>query len=233
MKKFYKTVSVGDNSDGEGFVILLDDRRLKTPLKKDLILFSKKLADKIAKEWDSVGDDIDAGKMPFMSLASTHIDKIHGNEDLILPELKKFISSDTVLFLSDDDDILRERQNTSWVRLLTSFKEKEDLDYTPQQGFTIKDQSDDIYRFWDAYFQRKTSQELNAYQYGLSLIHSPLLFWGYENDILKSHEVYEYALLEELYQLEKWGSDEEADKRREALRADLSALLEYLDIVRS
>ena len=51
MKKFWEKVSIKKISS-DSFCIMLDDRILKTPLKRDLVLPNLNLAQEIVKEWD-------------------------------------------------------------------------------------------------------------------------------------------------------------------------------------
>ncbi|MGQ3074386.1 MAG: ATP12 family protein, partial [Ferrovibrionaceae bacterium] len=55
-RRFYKSVSV--RPEGEGFSVYLDERALKTPAKRPLILPTEALADAIAEEWAGQGDSI-------------------------------------------------------------------------------------------------------------------------------------------------------------------------------
>ena len=59
-KRFYKTVTVTD--DDGGLVVRLDDRVVKSPAGANAILPSRELADAVATEWDSQGEEIDAAR---------------------------------------------------------------------------------------------------------------------------------------------------------------------------
>ena len=55
MKKFWKTIEIKKVSSKE-FYILLDNKKLKTPLKNELILSNHLMAKEVLKEWDQSSD---------------------------------------------------------------------------------------------------------------------------------------------------------------------------------
>lgn len=228
MKKFYKSVAVSQNEAGQ-YQILLDNRPLKTPLKKDLHLSSQEIANLIAKEWDQDVEEIDVQSMRFMSLVATYIDKITGNEEFVKDQVLAFIDSDSILFFSDEEK-LRVKQETSWAPILKAFKDETGLSYEIVTDLSIPSQDKEIHAFWKSYLSDNSGEVLNAFQYGTSLIHSPLLIWAYRHNYISLEELYEFALLEELHQVELWGEDHEAKKRRQGIKQDLEALCAYIDL---
>ena len=52
-KRFYKTVDVAEN--GDGYVVMLDQRRLMTPGRATLTLSDRALAEAVAAEWKRSG----------------------------------------------------------------------------------------------------------------------------------------------------------------------------------
>ncbi len=74
MKRFYKEVSVEPLE--EGCQILLDRRPVRTPARLPLLLPSLALADAVAEEWRSQGEEIDPRAMPLTGLANAAIDRV-------------------------------------------------------------------------------------------------------------------------------------------------------------
>ncbi|MCH2564149.1 MAG: ATP12 family chaperone protein, partial [SAR116 cluster bacterium] len=68
-KRFYKSVTTA--GEGDGVAIHLDGRAVKTPAGSAVRLPTSALAAAVAAEWDSQGEEIDAGSMPVFSLAVT------------------------------------------------------------------------------------------------------------------------------------------------------------------
>ena len=67
MKRFYKEVTVAE-VDG-GFGIKLDERTLRTPAKRPLILPTGLLAEALAEEWAAQQGEIRPDTMPTMNAA--------------------------------------------------------------------------------------------------------------------------------------------------------------------
>ena len=59
VKRFYTSVTTGQAEPG--YFVALDDRRLKTPAKRDLDLPTQALASALAEEWDAQDEEIFAG----------------------------------------------------------------------------------------------------------------------------------------------------------------------------
>ena len=87
MKKFWKTIEIKKVSSKE-FYILLDNKKLKTPLKNELILSNHLMANEILKEWNQNSDIINTEHLIFYGLLSTAIDKIHGQRDAYISDIE-------------------------------------------------------------------------------------------------------------------------------------------------
>ncbi len=73
-KRFWKGVVV--DSEDAGFVIRLDDRPVKTPAKRPLVVPTEAIASQIAEEWDAQTELIDPATMPWTRSANSAIDKV-------------------------------------------------------------------------------------------------------------------------------------------------------------
>ena len=74
MKRFWKDVALAE-ADG-GWAIALDGRLLKTPARATLVVESLPLAEAIAEEWRACGEEIDPREMPLTGLANAAIDHV-------------------------------------------------------------------------------------------------------------------------------------------------------------
>ena len=77
IKKFYSDVSVAE--DDGAFAVLLDGKPLKTPSRTAYALPSRALAEAIAEEWRSQGEEIDPDAMPLTRLVNTAIERVPVN----------------------------------------------------------------------------------------------------------------------------------------------------------
>ena len=95
MKKFWKKVEVIEIFTNI-FQIQLDNKILKTPMKKDLRFSNYQLASETSKEWDIDGTIINTDGMIFYGLLSTAVDKITKNRNLFINEILSFIYTDLI-----------------------------------------------------------------------------------------------------------------------------------------
>ena len=73
-KRFWKDVHVV--SSEAGFFIKLDNKILKTPAKRQLVLPTEALAKKVAAEWNQQAEEIDPTIMPFTKSTNAALDKV-------------------------------------------------------------------------------------------------------------------------------------------------------------
>src|SRR5205823_4185748 len=100
MKKFYKVAEAGTAPGG--YVVRLDGKPVRTPLKKNMLLPSKELAEAIVLEWAAQGGTINPLSMPLTQLTNTLIDKTSGEERVEMnEELLEFGGSDLVCYFAN------------------------------------------------------------------------------------------------------------------------------------
>ena len=83
-RRFWKTASTRP-AEG-GWEVVLDDRPVRTPGKKPLILPTEALAKAIAAEWDAQEDQIDPNTMPLTRAANSAIEKVAPQFDAVAPQ---------------------------------------------------------------------------------------------------------------------------------------------------
>src|SRR5689334_12634114 len=115
-RRFYKNVSVAGTT--APFSVALDERPLRTPLKRALGLPTGALAQAVAAEWDVQTEKIDPRTMPLTRLANTAIDRVAPDRDRIIGEIVDFAGSDLVCYRAKEPLGLLERQARLWQPVL-------------------------------------------------------------------------------------------------------------------
>ena len=87
-KRFYKDVATDAGDDG--WVIKLDNRKLRSPAGALVHVPSPALAAAVADEWRAHDEYIDAASMPQFSLAVTVIDRVIPQQPVIRRELSGY-----------------------------------------------------------------------------------------------------------------------------------------------
>ncbi|MBO6561756.1 MAG: ATPase [Nisaea sp.] len=219
MKRFYKTASVG-SSDG-GYQVLLDGRPIRTPAKAQMLLPVETLAAAIASEWEAQGEKVEPGSMPFMSLAATGIDRVTTQREAVIDQIAAYGGSDLVCYRADAPADLAERQMASWQPLLDWAEGRFDARLTVTAGIMPAEQPEaalKALRLAVAAYDDLVLSGLYQLTTGLGSLIIALAVVEGRIDAGKGVEL---ALLDELFQAERWGEDSEAAERRETLARDM------------
>ncbi len=115
-KRFYKEAAVAGAE--APFAITLDGRPVKTPLKRELALPQRALAEAVAEEWQRQGEHIDPATMPMTRLANTALDRVAGNEPRIVAEIAEYAGSDLLCYRAEGPTSLIEREARHWDPVL-------------------------------------------------------------------------------------------------------------------
>ncbi|KAG0571156.1 hypothetical protein M758_6G206300 [Ceratodon purpureus] len=117
-RRFYKKAHMKPAEDGSGYIVLLDDRELKTPARKPLKVPNAALALAIAAEWEWQQSGIRPYTMPMMKLAATSIDQIPRDRERVIYTLLKYFHTDSLCLRAEDTDPVAEKQAAVWDPLV-------------------------------------------------------------------------------------------------------------------
>jgi chaperone required for assembly of F1-ATPase len=229
VKRFWTDVSV--EQAGEGWSVHLDGRPLRTPARASLRVPSRALAEAIALEWRSVQANVDPRAMPLTGLANAAIDRVVADKDAFASGLARYAEADLACYRADTPRGLVERQSASWDALLGWARRRYDVDFAVTCGVThVVQPPATVERLAHAI------RALNPFELaGLS----PLVTIGgslvaalavFEN-ALSPEQVWEAVSLDERWQLERWGSDAEAETALDNRRRDFLAAAGFLKLL--
>ena len=208
---------------------MLDKRILKTPLKRDLVLPNINLAQEIVKEWDQDSKKINTGSMIFYGLVSTSLDKIIDNKNLYINDILDYIDTDLICYRAENPKELVELQKNKWDPIILLIEKYVGTKVQVFQGISPKKQHTTIYT--------KLSNLINKLDiFQISALHRITNITGsiflslciFKKDILKN-EAFELSFLDELWQSENWGFDEETLQKRKEISMELNRSIFFLD----
>ena len=142
MKRFYDTVEI--HPSGSGYTIVLDARRVKTPLGSALKVPTQNLAEAIAEEWQVQEDKVDPANMPMTRLAYAALDQVQVHQDTVIDEIAAYAETDLVCFRADQPQALIDRQAEAWDPLCHWFEETFGLPLVVTAGVIPKPQNDGV-----------------------------------------------------------------------------------------
>ncbi|WP_343563229.1 ATP12 family protein [Kiloniella sp. b19] len=231
MKRFYKQVSVGavEEKDRDGWQVLLDGRVLKTPAQRSLVLPTEALARELAAEWDAQKDQIDAQTMPIMTLACTALDWVVDHRPAAEDTLIDYGSHDLLCYWDHSADQLLELQERVWQPLLDLSASAMGAPLERTSGLLAVDQPAESALALARVIARCSVFQLSALmtlvQEGGSLVVG-LLALG---KAITEEQVVEAVLLHDQFQLDRWGSDDDAQARIAATKREFEAVFRFLD----
>ncbi len=229
MKKFYKSAETKPVEGGYG--VLLDNRPLRTNAKKPLVLPTEALAEGIAEEWNVQGEKIKPETMPLMTLASTAIDLIAEDRDGKVAEISKYGETDLICYYADAPEDLVARQRAVWEPLRAWSKEAlnaplistDSIIAVPQAEASLTNLRNKVDAM--SHWQIAVMQEL------VSITGSLVIALALDEQHLSAEQAIEASQLEENFQAENWGEDEEEAEVRGQKSQDLHSAVNFLRLL--
>lgn len=226
MKRFWKDVAVEAEPGGWG--IRLDSRPVRTPARAALVVPSEALANAIAGEWSSVEDTVDPRAMPLTGLANAAVDRVAPDMDAFAADLAQYAQSDLICYRAAGPQALVAVQSTAWDALLGWARRRYDVDFAVTEGVLHVDQP-------QATIDRLTHavEALDGFQLaGLS----PLVTIGGSlvaalavlEKAITAQQAWDSVSIDERWQVEQWGADEEALAAIESRKRDFFAAASFL-----
>ncbi len=229
MKRFYEEAVAAETDDGWG--IALDGKPVKTPGRHALVLPREKLAFGVAAEWSGPQGEVDPVSMPLTGLANAAIDHVTANRETFASELAKYGETDLLCYRADNPAELNARQCAAWDPLLDwagqrydiAFETTSDIVHRPQPEETVKRLRDAVAAL-DPFRLAALSPLVTI---GGSLVGAMALAEGDFDE----ETVWAATRIDEDWQAEKWGDDEEAIAARDAKRREFGAAMRFLRLL--
>jgi chaperone required for assembly of F1-ATPase len=230
-KRFWKTAHVRD-TDG-GWEVTLDDRPLRTPGKLPLIVSTEDLARAIAVEWDAQTGLIDPNSMPLTRAANSAIEKVAPQFDAVAGMLAEYGGSDLLSYRAEKPDALVRRQAEGWDPLIDWAATELHAPLRITHGIMHVAQD-------PATLERLHSEVRGLDVFGLTALHdlvtlpgSLVLGLAVIRGRIDADEAFRLSRIDETYQAELWGEDEEAAEAAANRRAAVLSAAELWQLSRA
>ena len=230
MKKFWETIEIKKKTSKE-FYILLDDKKLKTPLKNELVLSNYLIAKEVLKEWDQSSDIIKTDDLVFYGLLSTAIDRVREEKNSYINDIINFIDTDLICYRADNPIDLVSFQNKHWDPVIMLIEKYINNNVSVFKGVMPSQQNSKVH-----HKIKKLVVELNDVQISVlhritNLIGSVFLALCILKKDLSNKQAFELSFLDELWQAENWGYEEDASAKRKRIRTELNRLIFFIDCI--
>lgn len=226
MKRFYKQAEAAACEGGH--TVHLDGRPIRTPAKAPLVVPTPALADAIRDEWAAQGDKIDPDSMGFMTLAATTIDRVIPNHAAVAAEAAGYAGSDLLCYRAESPPELATRQAEAWDPVLDWARDRYDVTFTVTAGLMPVDQPEETRARFLTVAQGYDPFALTAVHVMTTACGSFLLALAIAEGRLSAEQGLDASRVDETYQEELWGLDDEAQARKERLRREVGQAAEFL-----
>lgn len=208
MKRFWDAVSY--EATESGYQIKLDQRPVRTPAKKPLVVPSEVIAARVAGEWDAQIEQVDPGSMPWTRTANAAIDKVALQRRDVMDHLAGYAGTDLLCYRAESPDSLAHRQEEVWGPILVWLADRFDVRLRKTAGIMPVDQNPaDIARLAKT-MEPMTDFQLTGFHDLVGLSGSFAIGLAVVEDAFQTETLWAAASLDETWQIEHWGDDDEA-----------------------
>jgi len=231
MKRFYKETAT-EAGEG-GFRVLLDGKPMRTPAKSILLVPTEPLARAIAGEWHAIPEssEINTAHLPLTRLAATGLDRVAPRHLEIIADTAKYGGSDLLCYRASAPDSLVKTQTETWQPLLDWAAERYGARLNVVDGISFVEQPEEAKaRLRDAVAAHADLALAALY----NLTHtsgSLVIALAVSDGRLTAEDAADATLVDELYQVGRWGDDPLAEKHREGVRKDIASGARFLALL--
>jgi chaperone required for assembly of F1-ATPase len=215
-----------------GFCVRLDGRPLKTPAGTPMTVPSRALAEGIAAEWREQGARPDMDHLPLTRIAATAIDRVPPKRREIVAELVGYAETELVCHRVEDPPALVQRQTEAWQPLLDWLTLRYDAALVVTRSVLPCVQSPTSLATLERAIDSFDAFRLAALSVAVAAAGSLVVGLALADGRIDAAGAFDAAELEATFQIEQWGEDMVATKRRAGVRADLDAAARFLDLLR-
>ena len=213
------------------YLLYINNKSLKTPDGNIIELPSMKLAKILLKDYESSFKSRSLNIVRPIKITNTAIDKIKPNNIFYINEITDNLNNDMICYFANSPVELVDLQNKEWLPLINYMKSSYNIEliYTSKL-FSINQKPDSLLKL------KNILNEINIFKlsaiYTLSQItKSIIISLALVNNKISAKKAFENSNLEELYQISKWGKDEEAFDRLNTIKVDIRNIKKYYDSV--
>ena len=230
-KRFYKTARAAPLDDGFG--VMLDGRAILTPGRARLILPGEALAALIADEWEAQLQTIQLARMNATRLAYTAVDRVAAARAATVGEIVGFAGSDLLCYFAEAPQALVRRQTEQWGPLLDWADKALGVRLDPVAGIIHRAQPAESLARVQGLCEAVDDFTLAGLAYGAALYGSAVLTLAVLKGECTGEQAFDLSRVDEAFQEEQWGVDDEAAARTAHRRGHAVMLGQWFSALRA
>jgi chaperone required for assembly of F1-ATPase len=225
-KRFYAKAGAVEGKDG--FVVTLDDKPVRTPSGRQLMVPVRAIADAIVAEWEAQQEFIDPLTMPMTRFANSVVDAVIDWVEAVTGDMAKYFESDLLFYRAGHPEALVAREAAHWDPLLFWAADTLGAHFILAEGIVHVRQPESAIAAVRA--------ALPADPWSIAALHvittltgSALLALALLSGVVDPDQAWAAAHVDEDWNIEKWGVDEEVAAKRAARLVDFRAAVRILE----
>jgi chaperone required for assembly of F1-ATPase len=230
MKRFYKKVSI--EAVAGGHRVLLDGRPLHSPARHLLVVPSAALAEAVAGEWRAQGEIIDRAGMGLIRLVSTALDRMPALRSAAIDEAVGYALTDLLCYRAAEPVELAERQRLGWQPWLDWLAEAYGARLVVTTSMLPVSQPEPAVARLRATIEQLDDWRLVGLHAATTALGSLVLGLALLDGRIDAEEALAASLLDDLFEIERWGRERDAERRHQVLRRDVTAAASFLACLR-
>ncbi|MCK1717967.1 ATP12 family protein [Bradyrhizobium sp. 141] len=228
-KRFYKEAGVTDVEGG--YAITLDGKPIRTPSGRQVVIPSRVLANAVAAEWAAQGDTIDPVTLPLTRIANSVVEGVVDRVELVSADLAKYFESDLLFYRAGQPEGLVAREAAHWDPVLFWAAETLGAHFILSEGVMHVKQPDEAVEAARAALPGD-AWSVAALHVVTTLTGSALLALALAHGARDAGQVWAAAHVDEDWNADQWGVDEEAASRRATRARDFEAAVAVLAAIK-
>ncbi len=229
-KRIYTNVDIECGADG--FTVGLDGKPVKTPAKQPLIIANRALAEAVADEWRAQDEEIRHETMPMTRYVCTVLDRVTPGRAEVIAETAKFAETDLLCYRTEEPRELAKRQSAAWQPLLDWAGERYDAALAVTVGVMAIDQDTNALARLREAVEAENDFTLAGLHIATAISGSLVVGLALMEKEIDAERAWQISHIEEHWQLERWGEDEELSDRLAALRRELQEAENFIALAR-
>jgi chaperone required for assembly of F1-ATPase len=225
-KRFYKDAGVME-AEG-GFAVTLDGRPIRTPSGRVVAVPVRPLAEAIAAEWQAQGETLDPLTMPLTRFANSVVEGVVDRADIVRDDIAKYLQSDLVFYRAGNPEGLVQRESEHWDPVLDWARDELGAHFILAEGAMHVSQPEAAVAAARAALPNDP-WAIAAAHVVTTVTGSALLALSLVHRVRNADHVWAAAHVDEDWNAEQWGADEEAVARRAAREVDYRAAAHILN----
>lgn len=216
-----------------GFGVYLDEKAIRTPAGRQLVVPAAPLAAALAEEWNALGDTIDPLALPLTRLANTALDGATAHRAAIEADLLRHGRDDLVCYRADTPDNLVALQSEHWDPLVAWAAQKLGVRLAVTTGIAPITQPPDVFDIFSREIKELDDFSLTTLHLVAGLTASLVIALATLRGVIDAEAAFAAAFVDDTWQARQWGVDDEAKARLERRRDDLAAAVRFAVLARA